>query len=56
MKKLKIILAGIGAYVLVGSAISFFFGIPWMVIIGLTMIGGVCLLILAAALAAITLA
>ncbi len=52
----KNVLAVIGAYVLIGAAVSFFFGIPWMVIIGLTMIGGVCLLIVAAALAAITLA
>lgn len=55
MNKLKIILTIIVAYLLIGSAISFFFGVPWMVIIGLTMIGGFFLLIVAAALASITL-
>lgn len=55
VNKLKIILTIIVAYLLIGSAISFFFGVPWMVIIGLTMIGGFFLLIVAAALASITL-
>lgn len=52
----KNILAAIGAYALVGTAISLLFGIPWPVILGVTFIGGFALLMIGAALASITVA